>query len=85
MLLPQIRPGLVTAVIFVSIPMLGEYVTPLLVGGTKGVMVGNLVANFFDTGEYSRGAAAALLIAAFVVAILIVFRRSLDVAVTDDA
>ncbi|MEA2418138.1 MAG: spermidine/putrescine transport system permease protein [Thermoleophilaceae bacterium] len=84
-LLPQIRPGIVTAVIFVSIPMLGEYVTPLLVGGTKGVMVGNLVANFFDTGEYSRGAAAALLIAAFVVAILIVFRRSLDLAVPDDA
>ena len=25
-------------------------------------MAGNLVANFFDTGEYSRGAAAALLI-----------------------
>jgi ABC-type spermidine/putrescine transport system permease subunit I len=84
-LLPQIRPGIVTAVIFVSVPMLGEYVTPLLVGGTKGVMVGNLVANFFDTGEYARGAAAALLIAVFVVAILIVFRRSLEVAVPDDA
>jgi spermidine/putrescine transport system permease protein len=84
-LLPQIRPGIVTAVIFVSIPMLGEYVTPLLVGGTKGVMVGNLVANFFDTGEYSRGAAAALLIAAFVVVILIVFRRSLELAVPEDA
>ena len=47
MLLPQIRPGIATGVIFVSIPMLGEYVTPLLVGGTKGVMIGNLVANFF--------------------------------------
>jgi ABC-type spermidine/putrescine transport system permease subunit I len=79
-LLPQIRPGIATAVIFVAVPMLGEYVTPLLVGGTRGVMVGNLVANFFDTGEYSRGAAAALLIAAFVVAILVVFRRSLDLA-----
>ena len=84
-LLPQIRPGIVTAVIFVSIPMLGEYVTPLLVGGTKGVMIGNLVANFFDTGEYSRGAAAALLIAVFVVAIMVVFRRSLELAVPDDA
>lgn len=79
-LIPQIRPGIVTAVIFVSVPMLGEYVTPLLVGGTRGVMVGNLVANFFDTGEYSRGAAAALLIAAFILAILVLFRRSLDVA-----
>jgi spermidine/putrescine transport system permease protein len=84
-LLPQIRPGIVTAVIFVSIPMLGEYVTPLLVGGTKGVMIGNLVANFFDTGEYSRGAAAALLIAVFVVAIMVVFRRSLELTVPDDA
>jgi spermidine/putrescine transport system permease protein len=84
-LLPQIRPGIVTAVIFVSVPMLGEYVTPLLVGGTKGVMIGNLVANFFDTGEYSRGAAAALVIAAFVVALLITFRRSLELRVPEDA
>jgi spermidine/putrescine transport system permease protein len=84
-LLPQIRPGIATAVIFVAIPMLGEYVTPLLVGGTRGVMVGNLIANFFDTGEYSRGAAAALLIAAFVVALLVVFRRSLDLRVPEDA
>jgi ABC-type spermidine/putrescine transport system permease subunit I len=78
-LLPQIRPGLATGVIFVAIPMLGEYVTPLLVGGTKGVMVGNLVANFFDTGEYSRGAAAALVMSGLIVIALVVFRRSLDV------
>jgi ABC-type spermidine/putrescine transport system permease subunit I len=84
-LLPQIRPGVTTAVVFVAIPMLGEYITPLLVGGTKGVMVGNLVANFFDTGEYSRGAAAALLIAAFILALLVLFRRSLHVAVPEDA
>jgi len=77
-LIPQIRPGLATGVIFVAIPMLGEYVTPLLVGGTKGVMAGNLVANFFDTGEYSRGAAAALLMSTLIVLALIVFRRSLD-------
>jgi ABC-type spermidine/putrescine transport system permease subunit I len=82
-LLPQIRPGVVTAVIFVAVPMLGEYVTPLLVGGTRGVMVGNLIANFFETGEYSRGAAAALLIALFVVAILVRFRRSLELRVSD--
>jgi spermidine/putrescine transport system permease protein len=84
-LLPQIRPGVVTAVVFVAIPMLGEYVTPLLVGGTRGVMAGNLVATFFDTGEYSRGAAAALLIASFVTAALIYFRRSLDLAGPADA
>jgi ABC-type spermidine/putrescine transport system permease subunit I len=84
-LLPQIRAGIGTAVVFVAIPMVGEYVTPLLVGGTKGVMAGNLVATFFDTGEYSRGAAAALLIATFVTVALVYFRRSLDLAAASDA
>ena len=78
-LLPQIRPGITTSVIFVFIPILGEYLTPQLVGGAKGVMVGNLIANFFQGGQYTRGAAAALLIAALIVALLVVFRRSLEV------
>jgi spermidine/putrescine transport system permease protein len=78
-LLPQIRPGITTSVIFVFIPILGEYLTPQLVGGAKGVMVGNLIANFFTGAQYTRGAAAALLIAALIVVLLIVFRRSLEV------
>ena len=46
-LLPQIRPGITTAVIFVFIPILGEYLAPQLVGGARGVMIGNLIVNFF--------------------------------------
>jgi spermidine/putrescine transport system permease protein len=79
-LLPQIRPGLTTAVIFVFIPVLGEYLTPQLVGGTRGVMIGNLIVNFFQGAEYTRGAAVSLLIAALIVVLLIVFRKQLDVA-----
>src|SRR5436190_775668 len=78
-LLPQIRPGIVTAVIFVFIPILGEYLAPQLVGGARGVMIGNLIVNFFSGAQYTRGAAAALLIAALIVVLLVVFRRSLDV------
>jgi spermidine/putrescine transport system permease protein len=78
-LLPQIRPGITTSVIFVFIPILGEYLTPQLVGGAKGVMVGNLIANFFTGAQYTRGAAAALLIAALIVVLLVLFRRSLEV------
>ena len=59
--LPQMKAGLVTAVIFVFIPILGEYLTPQLVGGAKGVMIGNLIVNFFSGAQYTRGAAAALL------------------------
>ena len=78
-LLPQIRPGITTSVIFVFIPILGEYLTPQLVGGARGVMIGNLIVNFFTGAQYTRGAAAALLVAALIVALLIIFRRSLEV------
>ncbi|HEY8409625.1 MAG TPA: ABC transporter permease [Gaiellaceae bacterium] len=77
-LVPQIRPGIITAIIFVFIPILGEYLTPQIVGGTGGVMIGNLIVNFFQSAEYTRGAAASLLIALFIVALLAVFRKSLS-------
>ena len=78
-MLPQIRPGITTAVIFVFIPILGEYLTPQLVGGTRGVMIGNLVDNFFEEAQFALGATVSVLIAAVVVILLIVFRRSLEV------
>ncbi len=43
-LLPQIRPGLITACIFVFIPILGEFLTPSMVGGARGLLIANLVA-----------------------------------------
>jgi spermidine/putrescine transport system permease protein len=77
-LLPQIKPGLTTAVIFVFIPILGEYLAPQLVGGARGVMIGNLIVNFFSGAQYTRGAAASLLIAVLIVVLLVLFRRSLE-------
>ena len=81
-LLPQVRAGVATAVIFVFVPVLGEYLTPQLIGGVQGVMIGNLIANFFQGAEYTRGAAISLLIAALIVVILVLFRKQLDVADT---
>jgi ABC-type spermidine/putrescine transport system permease subunit I len=78
-LLPQMKAGITTAVIFVFIPILGEYLAPQLVGGARGVMIGNLIVNFFSGAQYTRGAAAALLVAGLIVALLVVFRRSLEV------
>jgi ABC-type spermidine/putrescine transport system permease subunit I len=77
-LVPQIRPGIITAIIFVFIPILGEYLAPQIVGGTKGVMIGNLIDNFFEGAEYARGATVALLITGFIVALLVLFRKSLS-------
>src|SRR4051812_8845504 len=77
-LLPQMRLALVTAGIFVFIPILGEYLAPSAIGGTHGVMMGNLVANFFSGYLLPLGSAASVLIAMVITIVLIVFRRSLD-------
>jgi spermidine/putrescine transport system permease protein len=78
-LLPQIRAGLITACIFVFIPILGEFLTPTLVGGSQGSLIANLVVNFFRVAQIPEGSALAIVIAVFVMALLIVFRRSLRV------
>jgi spermidine/putrescine transport system permease protein len=78
-LLPQIRPGLITACIFVFIPILGEFLTPSMVGGASGLLIANLVANFFKTALIPEGAAVGFMIAAVVTLLLIAFRRYLRI------
>jgi len=77
-LLPQMRLAMVTAGIFVFIPILGEYLAPAAIGGTNGVMMGNLIANFFSGFLLPLGSAASVLIALVILIVLIIFRRSLD-------
>lgn len=48
--LPLSLPGVLGGFFFAFIPTLGEYVTPLLVGGAKGVMYGNLIQDQFLRG-----------------------------------
>lgn len=78
-LIPQIRPGIITASIFVFVPIIGEYLTPTLVGGSQGVLIGNLVVNYFRGAQIPQGAAIAIVIATFVTLVLILFRRHLQV------
>jgi spermidine/putrescine transport system permease protein len=77
-LLPQMKLAMVTAGIFVFIPILGEYVAPQIVGGTNGVLMGNLIANFFSGYLLPLGASASVLVALVIVALLVLFRRGLD-------
>jgi spermidine/putrescine transport system permease protein len=43
-LLPNIRPGITTAVLFTFIPAFGSYAVPQLVGGTDSMMLGTVIA-----------------------------------------
>ena len=59
--LPLSLPGVLAAFFMVFIPTVGEYVTPLLVGGTRGIMYGNIVQDFFTkAGNWPFGSAMAM-------------------------
>lgn len=56
--LPNIKPGIVTAVLFTFIPSLGSYAVPKLVGGTKGMMLGDFIARqLLTTKDWPKASA----------------------------
>jgi spermidine/putrescine transport system permease protein len=44
-LLPNIKAGIVTSILFSFIPIFGNYAVPLLVGGKDNVMLGQIIAD----------------------------------------
>ncbi|MGI5174523.1 ABC transporter permease [Treponema sp. OMZ 840] len=44
-LLPNIKSGIITAIIFTFIPIFGAYTVPLLVGGKDSYMIGNIIVD----------------------------------------
>jgi len=59
---PLSLPGIIAAFFMVFIPTVGEYVTPLLVGGTGGTMYGNIVQAFFvQAANWPLGAALSVI------------------------
>jgi spermidine/putrescine transport system permease protein len=72
--LPLAMPGAIAGMLLVFIPLMGDYITPSLLGGAKGSMAGVLVAEqFLNTFNWSRGAAMAVIMIGFILAALIVF------------
>ncbi|MBT3557363.1 MAG: ABC transporter permease [Rhodospirillales bacterium] len=60
--LPLSMPGVIAASLLVFIPTVGDYVTPKLVGGSSGIMIGNLVTNMFGRGNnWPMGSAIAVM------------------------
>jgi len=58
---PLSLPGVLAAFFMVFIPTVGEYVTPLLIGGSSGSMYGNIIQDFFTkAANWPRGAALSM-------------------------
>ena len=60
--LPLSMPGVIAASLLVFIPTVGDYVTPALLGGPKGMMIGNLIQlQFAKANNWPLGAALSLI------------------------
>ncbi len=74
--LPLSMPGVVAGFFFCLIPTLGEYVTPLLVGGGQGSMYGNLIQDqFMRALNWSMGSVMSLAMLLAVVFLIFLFSR----------
>ncbi len=60
--LPLSMPGVIAASLLVFIPTVGDYVTPKLVGGTTGIMIGNIIqSQFGKANNWPMGAALSII------------------------
>jgi len=74
--LPLSLPGVLAGFLMVFIPTVGEYVTPLLVGGSRGRLYGNTIETYFGDGNnWPLGSAMALIMLVGVLALVAIVAR----------
>jgi spermidine/putrescine transport system permease protein len=74
--IPLSAPGIRAAAILVFVPCLGTYLTSDLLGGSKTILIGNLVQNQFTASrDWPFGAAISILLIAIAMALMFAARR----------
>ena len=74
--IPLCAPGIRAAAILVFVPCLGTYLTSDLLGGSKTILIGNLVQNQFTASrDWPFGAAASVALMIVAIALLLAARR----------
>lgn len=72
--LPLSMPGVLAAFFLIFIPTTGDYVTPALLGGPDGAMIGNLIQlQFGPVNNWPMGAALSVVLALWIAAVALVF------------
>ena len=73
---PLTLPGVIAGCILVFIPAIGSFITPDLLGGTQGLMIGNLIqGQFKGSGNWPLGSAASVVMMGIVMIGLFVYVR----------
>ncbi|PZQ99883.1 MAG: spermidine/putrescine ABC transporter [Cereibacter sphaeroides] len=77
--LPLSMPGTIAATLLVFIPTVGDYVTPTLVGGPSGTMIGSLVQLLFTKqNDAPLGAAVSIVMMLIIAALVAIFLRAIN-------
>lgn len=70
--LPQTLPGIVGGAVIVFIPSVGNFIVPDILGGAKGLMIGNLVEQqFLSSRNWPFGSALSMVIMSLVLTVLL--------------
>jgi spermidine/putrescine transport system permease protein len=70
--LPQTLPGILGGAVIVFIPSVGNFIVPDVLGGAKGLMIGNLVEQqFLSSRNWPFGSALSMIVMAVVLAVLL--------------
>jgi spermidine/putrescine transport system permease protein len=73
-IIPLSMPGVIAGCILVLIPALGAYITPVLLGGGKDLMIGNMIAlQFGSSRNWPFGSASAMVLLALVLIALVAY------------
>jgi spermidine/putrescine transport system permease protein len=74
--LPLVLPGVIVGCLLVFIPLTGEYLIPVILGGDLTVYAGNLIGQQFLTArDWPFGAAIAMVVIGAMTAAIILFTR----------
>ena len=77
--LPLSAPGVLAAFFMVFIPTVGEYVTPLLVGGSRGFLYGNIIQDFFTkAANWPLGSALSMIMLAATLILVLLAARLIN-------
>jgi len=72
--LPLSMPGVIAATFLIFIPTTGDYITPALIGGPDGAMIGNLIQlQFGAVNNWPMGASLSIVLGLWISAISVVF------------
>ncbi len=71
--LPQTLPGIMGGAVIVFIPSVGNFIVPDVLGGAKGLMIGNLVEQqFLSARNWPFGSALSMIIMGVVLTVLLI-------------